>query len=120
MRAALFLLALFFVGSVAHANDERLSRQHFERGLALAKLGEHRAAIKEFELAFQANPRPSILYNLAHEPRILAEAGAVDEMRTAVDFYQRYLDAMPNAPDRQQVERYIAELKARIETAEAK
>src|SRR5437870_217396 len=93
------ILFALLVARGAAANDESVSRRHFERGLALAQLGEHRAAIKEFELAFEANPRPSIVYNLAHEHRVLAEAGAVDEMRKAVDFYQLYLDMRPNAPE---------------------
>src|SRR3989442_13742486 len=110
----LVLLLVAVTPTIARAGDEAVARQHFERGKRLAKLGEHQAAIKEFELAYQAYSRPSILYNLAHEHEVLAEAGALDEMRRAAEFYRKYLAAQPNATDRKDVEFSIAELTARI------
>ena len=115
----LALALLLAAPGVARANDVELSKEHFRRGMKLSELGKHTESIREFELAYEANPRPSILYNLAHEHRVLAEAGAIDQMRQSVDFYQRYLMASPKAPDRRPVETMITELKARIETAEA-
>src|SRR5690242_10764538 len=120
MRHLAVIAVLVLLPSMASGNDEAVSRQHFERGKALVRLGDHRAAIREFELAYEANPRPSILYNLAHEHQVLAESGAVEEMRKAVDFYNKYLESQPKAPDRRDVEGYVVDLKARIESAEAK
>src|SRR4051812_38082804 len=115
-RTLSFMLVVLVAPVAARASDDAVARQHFERGKALVKLGEHKQAIKEFELAYQEYPRPSILYNLAHEHEVLAEAGAVDEMRRAVEFYEKYLEAQPHATDRKDVEASIAELKARIES----
>ena len=39
------------VANAVRADDEAVSRRHFQKGVALARLGEHRAAIQEFELA---------------------------------------------------------------------
>ena len=119
LMCALSVLFSLATSAPALAFDEPLSRQHFERGKALARLGKHRESIMEFELAYQANPRASILYNLGHEHRVLAEAGGIEEMRTSAEFYRKYLEMMPNAPDRVEVRTMIADLRARIESAEA-
>ena len=113
-----FATLLWATGS-ARANDVALSKEHFKRAIKLAELGKHAEAIREFELAYEANPRPSMLYNIAHEHKALAAAGAIEEMRLSVDFYQRYLMAVPRAPDRKEVEAMVIELKANIATAEA-
>lgn len=119
MRTLLALLLLLFAASTAQAADEVISRQHYERGRALVKLGDHRGAIREFEQAYQANPKPNLLYNIAQQHRILSEAGALEEMRLSVDFFERYLREKPNAEDRAQVEGHIDDLKKRIASAQA-
>lgn len=113
------LLMLLLCAAPAHAGDEAASRQHYEKGRALVKLGDHRGAIREFELAYQANPKPNLLYNIAQQHRILSEAGALEEMRLSVDFFERYLREKPNADDRTKVQEYLEDLRKRIASAQA-
>src|SRR5207249_4666503 len=97
MRPAPVAFALLLAATTAFGADIPLSRTHYERAVALAKLGEHRGAIDEFEAAFKASPKPGLLYNIAHEYRLVAEAGGVDDMRQAIAYYRRYLGALPDA-----------------------
>src|SRR5688572_28095924 len=120
MRKIVLLATLLLpLPAFAAATNESVAKEHSARAKALIIVGDLRGAIKEFDLAFRANPKPNYLYNIAELHRRLGEAGAINEMRSAADFFQRYLDAYPNAEDRAQVEARIAELRARIESAEA-
>ncbi len=116
---SLIVLVLVAMANPALARDDSVALQHYERAKALANLGDHRGAIRELELSYQASPRPNRLYDIAQQHRILAEAGAMDEMRTSVEFFERYLKDKPDAEDRVQVRELIAQLKARMASAEA-
>lgn len=115
-----FLTLVFFALSATpvHANDVPLSKAHFKRAMLMAQEGKHRDAIREFELAYEANPRPNILFNIGYEHRILAASGSIDEAKAAIDYLQRYLMVVPNTPDRASVEESIADLKAQVRGAE--
>ena len=120
MRGLVLLLAcLWSIRAYAEPSpDVAAGRRHFERARAFVRLGDHRSAIREFEAAYQADPRPNLLFNIAQQHRILAQTGALDELRSAVSFFDRYLQEKPAADDRRQVEEYIADLKSRIVAAE--
>jgi hypothetical protein len=64
-------------------------------------------AASEFELGFRFQPQPLFLYNIAQSSR---RAGRIDK---ALDYYQRYLAASPQAPERAEVEQQLAELSRR-------
>lgn len=83
---ALALSALGFASS-ARADDAQLAaaREHFARGYALAESGNPEAAIGEFEQAYAASPKPSVLYNLG---QAYAAAGRSSE---AIDALERFL-----------------------------
>jgi tetratricopeptide (TPR) repeat protein len=85
----------------------RSARAHYESGVAHYNLDEFAAALAEFTEAYRTKPDPSFLFNIAQCHRKLGNADA------AVDFYRKYLRNMPDAPNRADVERLIAELRAR-------
>ena len=118
MRAmAAFTLVAFFCAASAHAqpapeSDEMaLAKQHFEAGQRAFQTGDYHAAIREFKEAQQLRPSPLLDYNigLAHEQ--------LGHRRVAVKFYQRYLQGMPIAPNRAEVEAQIAELERQSASA---
>jgi tetratricopeptide (TPR) repeat protein len=83
---------------VARAREQfRLGRDHYERG-------EFDAAAHDFEAAYGLQPQPLLLYNLGQSAR---RGGHPDK---AVEYYRRYLAAVPAAAERAEVEGYIAEL----------
>jgi tetratricopeptide (TPR) repeat protein len=85
----------------------RAARAHYESGVAHYNLDEFAAALAEFTEAYRTKPDPSFLFNIAQCHRKLGDADA------AVDFYHKYLRNLPDAPNRADVERLIAELRAR-------
>lgn len=99
-------VAIFALAPTARADGGiEAAAHHFEEGTRLYAAGSYREAIDEFEAANAIAPAAANLFNLARCYEKLAE------MRMALDFYERYL-ADPDAPERDLVERRIAELRA--------
>jgi tetratricopeptide (TPR) repeat protein len=92
----------------------RGAREHYEQAVAHYNLDEFAPALAEFREAYRLKPDPSFLFNIAQCHRKLGETDA------ALDFYRKYLRNLPNAPNRADVERMIADLRAqRAESAPA-
>lgn len=89
----------------ADPDPTAIARQHFERGYAAVQRGEVDVAVAEFERAYAASPKPSVLFNLG---QAYASAGRAVE---AVETLGRYLelagDAVP-AERRALVESLVA------------
>ena len=120
MRAAAIVAITFvLLPAVASADNFALADEHARLAKAHILTGHLGDAIKDYEHAFQASPQPKYIYNVGELHRRLAEAGAIEEMRASREFFTRYLELQPNAPDRRQVEARIIGLQARIESAEA-
>ena len=81
-------------------------RDHAGKGRRLYDLRRYDAAIREFEQAYQLDNDPAHLYNIAQSHRL---ANHVPE---AIAAYRAYLDRLPDAPNRPDIERRIAELGA--------
>lgn len=79
--------------------------RHFEEGSRLYAAGSYREAIDAFEAAHAIAPAPANIFNLARCYEKLAE------LRLALEHYERYLED-PEAPERDLVERRIADLRA--------
>jgi hypothetical protein len=90
--------------------DEALqqAKMHFEAGKAAFNAQDYAAAIREFKAAEALRPSPLLSYNigLANEK--------LGRRRVAVKYYRRYLEQLPNAPNRPDVERSIAALERQI------
>jgi tetratricopeptide (TPR) repeat protein len=96
----------------AHADPARLreARAHYEQAVAYYNLDEYAPALAEFREAYRIKPDPSFLFNIAQCHRRLGQNEA------ALDYYRKYLRNLPDAPNRADVERMVAELHAK-ETA---
>ena len=88
--------------------DVEQARADFERGAALYRAGDFRAALAAFEAAQARAPAPQALFNIARCQERLGQ------LADAVDSYTAYLAAAPDAPDRTAVASRIAELRARL------
>jgi tetratricopeptide (TPR) repeat protein len=97
------------------AGDARLreAREHYEQAVAHYNLDEFAPALAEFREAYRLKPDPSFLFNIAQCHRKLGDTDA------ALDFYRKYLRSLPDAPNRADVERMIADLRARQAAAPA-
>ena len=91
----------------------RAARTHYENAISHYNLDEIEAALEEFREAYRFKPDPSFLFNIAQCYRKLGQRDA------AIDFYRKYVRASPDATNRAEAERRIAELKAQGEAAAA-
>jgi iron complex outermembrane receptor protein len=95
------------VAPEASAHDHAL--QLFSEGKTAYKQGDLQTAIKDLEAAYELEPAPVLLYNLARAYEGLGE------LEKAVSAYERFLTAQPNAEDRGAIETRLATLKRQVD-----
>lgn len=96
----------------ARANSDdgvRSAMEHFKRGKRAYDLGHFLEAAGEYEKAYEAKESPALLYNLGQAYR---GAGAHQK---ALNAYKAYLRNEPDAPNRDEVLRFIDALRHTIE-----
>src|SRR5204863_8107463 len=86
-------------------DDPARAMAHFRLGNRFYQVSDYRAALSEFKQAFLLKEDPVLLFNIAQCHRQLGES------KEALTFYRRYLAGVPEASNRQQVERLIADLE---------
>ncbi len=101
-----------FAGALGHpglarADDAALAKREFAAGKAAEQQRDWTTAAEHFRRAYQASPHPFSLYNVAAN---LERAG---KLRSAVEYYQRYLAEAGDAADEERVLSTIAGLQRR-------
>ena len=89
------------------ANEAGKAR--FDQGVKQYNLGRFTEAIAEFEKAYDVDPAPILLFNIAQSHRQLGNK------EKALFFYRRYLEQAPDAPNRQNVEQRMKDLAVSLE-----
>jgi hypothetical protein len=112
MRALLAAACVAALAGSALAGPNEEAAAHFARAEAAERRRDYATAIREYEAAYQAQPHPAVLYNLA---RVYEQLG---EARKAVFFFKRYLAQKEPPEDREAVEERIAGLAARMSKVE--
>ncbi len=109
VAVALALVAALVADARAAGNDEERARAHYEIGLGLYRLGDYRAALKEFAAGYELAHKPGFLLNLGQTYRKLGE------LREARDMYRQFLaEVRSDDPARPQAQKVLAELEAAI------
>jgi tetratricopeptide (TPR) repeat protein len=108
--AAATLIAIVCAASVGAAQPRARSpadqaREQYERGVVAYNLEHFDEAIAAFSRAYELDPAPILLYNIA---QARWKKGENDR---ALFYYRRYLEADPAAPNRAAVEARIEELE---------
>jgi tetratricopeptide (TPR) repeat protein len=85
------------------------ARDHYERGLAKYNLAEFDAAIAEFKESYELSKAPRLLFNIAQAYRLKKDYAS------ALYFYNTYLRAEPNPPNREDVDAKIDEMKRAVD-----
>ena len=113
MKAAVVVLALVACAPAARAADDgdalQEAKDHYDRGMAHYELGEFGAAVEEFKAAFALSQAPGLLFNLAQASRLNKD------YEQSLHFYRSYLRVRPDAANRDDVEKRIAELEPIVE-----
>ncbi len=102
---------VLLLAATAHAGGGEARAQAkaaYKAATELYRKGSYRMALKEFERAYEAVPDPSSLFNIAQCHRLLGDK------QEALRYYLLFLDERPKAPNRAEVERYVAQLEADI------
>jgi tetratricopeptide (TPR) repeat protein len=105
-----WLVPLLLIGTACAAEPPRASgqleqaRRHFERGRALFNQGQYAAAREAFAASYRLSGMTDLLYNLARVSE------KMDDLEAALRYYERYLKARPDAPDRRQIEQEMERL----------
>lgn len=102
-----------FAAMTFAADDAAAAKERYAAGVRHFDLSEYEPALAEFKEAYRNKPDPAFLYNIAQCHRKL---GHTDE---AITFYQSYLRRAPDAKNREEVERRIAELESLREAESA-
>ncbi len=76
---------------------------HYQRATRAYDLQKYTEAIDEYQKAYEISGDPPMLYNIAQAYRL------ADQPAEAVRYYRRFLQRMPNARNREDVERKIAD-----------
>ena len=110
------VVALFAIGSAALAQPrgkrpEDEAKEQYDRGVVAYNLEHFDEAIAAFSRAYELDPAPMLLFNIAQA------RWKKGENERALFYYRRYLEAEPNAENRDRVEARIRELEAGARSA---
>jgi len=92
----------------AEADGKAQARRHYTAGVESYEAGQFRDAIDHFLEANRLAPSPALSFNIARAYEKLGDDAG------ALGFYRDYLRRAPEAEDRAEVERIIAELESRL------
>lgn len=102
-------LSVFLCGSArADAISDGSAKDAYQRGAQAYAKHQYPTAAAAFEEGYKLKPHPAFLFNLALTYR------ALDKPQQAIGYYERYLEMLPDAPDRGQVETAIADEKRKL------
>jgi tetratricopeptide (TPR) repeat protein len=82
---------------------------HYEKATRAYDVQKYSEAVDEYQKAYEIGGDPAMLYNVAQSYRL------ADQPADALRFYRRYLQRSPNARNREDVERKIAEMEKVVE-----
>jgi tetratricopeptide (TPR) repeat protein len=82
---------------------------HYDKATRAYDVGKYQEAIEEYQKAYEIGGDAAMIYNIAQAYRLS------DQLTEAIRFYRRYLQRSPSAPNREIVERRIAELEKVVE-----
>jgi tetratricopeptide (TPR) repeat protein len=83
--------------------------EHYERATRAYDIQKYQEAIDEYQKAYEIAGDPAMLYNVAQAYRLNGQ------LPEALHSYRRYLQRSPNARNREDVDRKIADLEQTIE-----
>lgn len=115
-REAFFAFALCAALSASAATAQTVvnpadvvAREHFMRGRDAFSQGDFASAAREFDQAYQLSRRPQLLYNIgtAYE--------RLHNWNEANVAFRRYLDQVPDAPDRAEVESRLRMIEVELQ-----
>lgn len=114
-RAVIALLVLGSASAAAGQDSERdeEARVLFQAGEAAYGDGRYKLALERFEAAHAMSPRPELLFNIA------STADRLRKEELAIEAYESYLEALPEASNASEVRSRLAILRHVVVAREA-
>jgi len=109
---AVFALLSSRIADAALPTEEEaraLAKEHFIKGTKLFELGRYDDAIREYEEAYKYKDDPVLLYNLGQAHRL------ANHTSDAIRFYKIFIQKVPNARNRAEVQMKITALERLLE-----
>ena len=109
LSVLLCLLSLAFVAPAHATVDREKAKFHYEQGEKYYRQGEFQNAIEAYKKVLEYVESAEMYYNIGQCYRMLKE------YEKALFFYRRYLSHVPNAPNRELVEKHLAAMNQELE-----
>lgn len=90
------------------SSHEQQARSLFEAGRTAFESGRFEQALRHFEESYELSQRPALLFNIA------SAADRLQRNERALEAYRAYLEALPDAPNRELAQARIAFLEERV------
>jgi tetratricopeptide (TPR) repeat protein len=121
VSAAVAIVVLTCATGAGAAPPRENAKAIFQEGERNFQLGKFEAAIEAYERAFNLDPQPAFIFNIALAHRRQFEIdGKLEHLLRARELYRNYLKLDPTSPNRPGVEKLITELGARIDQTRAR
>lgn len=119
-RLLLTLAVLLAAASSAHADTKiERARAHFKAAEAYFDSEQWDHAADEYKAAYALAPRPLLLFNIGSAFRRKAETThAADDLRAALSYYRKYLEAEPKGKGAKDAQEFVATLDRDLAAAE--
>lgn len=114
MKCLSLCLFCVCVSALAHAAPDtsmEAARAHFMEGTQAYSRGDYARAAVEYKAAYDAEPDPALLYNIAQAARLAHDPAQ------ALTYYRAYLKNQPNVANHVEIEARIQELEAETRPA---
>jgi len=109
MIRALVILLVCATPALAQPSGRDAAKAHFKSGKALQDAGKYSEAADEYQAAYDNDPRPAMLFNIAQAHRLAGHK------KTALDFYQRYLTDEPSGAGAREARQWVTELQREVD-----
>ncbi|MDQ3336357.1 MAG: hypothetical protein M4D80_14405 [Myxococcota bacterium] len=113
MRAALAIVIALTASAAADNNNVDKGRGHFKQGKEFQNSGAFERAAEEYKLAYAADPRPEMLFNIAQAYRL------AKLKEQALDYFKQYLDKQPNGAGADEARKHVVTLTKEIDETHA-
>ena len=115
MNRSLVAIALAASTHLAFAQpvNKPLGKKEFAEGKTFYSTGDYLKAAQHFGAAYMADPDPAYIFNVgqAYRRRAEAKSGNVPlDCQQSVFAYGKFLEQLPEAPNRSEVEAYVKEM----------
>jgi tetratricopeptide (TPR) repeat protein len=90
--------------------SEAEAQAHYQRALSYYNLREYEIAVLEFKEAYAISNEPLLLFNIGQAYRLDRQ------YEEALHYYRTFLQLRPRAPNRRDVEQFIAEMEQMLKT----